>query len=182
MITRRLIPAFAGLGVFLGALVFFSGCDAVNSNDLSGVWTGTATFTSDSILADQNLHFKADYEATFTFRITDDGGLITGTVEGAFDGIRTTTEAGHDPRRITFDPSTPFSDELFGTFIKPVLEMDVPDGPYEDDLWTFNVAGNGAKLNRFLTHQHTVTLADSTDFTFDINSDAFFEMRYEGGS
>ena len=182
MITRRRFPAFAGLCFFLGAFTLLAACDSIPTDDLSGVWIGTASFTADSILADQNLRIDADYQATFTFRITDDKGLITGTLEAAFDGRRTTTEAGHAPETITFDPNSPFINDLFGTFIDPVLEMDVEGELYEENLWTFDVGGNGADLNRFLTHNHTIMLSDSTEFTFSLDSVDFFEMSYEGGN
>jgi len=182
MFTRRRFPAFAGLCLVLGAFTLLAACDSVNTDDLSGVWVGTASFSTDSILADQNLRFHADYTATFTFRITDDGGLITGTVEAAFDGTRTTEEAGQPSQRITFDPNSPFINDLFGTFIDPVLEMDVEDELYEENLWTFDIRGNGGDLNRPLTHHHTIMLADSTEFTFPLVSDDFFEMSYEGGN
>lgn len=182
MITRRRFPAFAGLCFFLGAFTLLAACDSIPTDDLSGVWIGTASFSADSILADQNLRIQADYSATFTFRITDDDGLITGTVEAAFDGTRTTTEAGQPSQTLTFDPNTPFTDEFFGTYIKPVLEMDVEGDRYEENLWTFDVSGSGADLDRFLTHNHTIVLADSSEFTFPIDSDDFFEMDYESSN
>lgn len=182
MFTRRRFPAFAGLCLFLGAFTLLAACDSVITDDLSGVWIGTASFSADTILADQNLRIQADYSATFTFRITDDHGLITGTVEAAFDGRRTSTEAGHTPQTVTFDPNSPFINDLFGTFIDPVLEMDVEDELYEENLWTFDIRGNGGDLNRPLTHHHTIMLADSTEFTFPLVSDDFFEMSYEGGN
>jgi len=181
MITRRRFPALAGFCFLFGALTL-AACDSVNTDDLSGIWIGTASFAADSILADQNLRIQADYEATFTFRITDDQGLITGTVEAAFDGQRVTTEAGQPSQTLTFDPNSPFINDVFGTYIDPVLEMDVPDGPYEANLWTFDVRGNSADLDRFLTHNHTITLADSTNFTFTFDSVGFFEMNYEGSN
>ena len=91
-------------------------------------------------MADQNLRIQADYTASFTFRITDDGGLITGTLDAAFNGTRTTTEAGQPSQTLTFDPTTPFTDEFFGTYIKPVLEMDVAGDRYEENLWTFDIS------------------------------------------
>ena len=60
--------------------------------------------------------------------------------------------------------------------------MDVADELYEENLWTFDIRGNGGDLNRHLTHQHTIVLADSTEFTFPLVSDDFFEMSYEGGN
>ena len=182
MTIRRRFSAFAGLCLFVGAFTLLSACDSVITDDLSGVWIGTASFSADSILADQNLRIQANYSATFTFRITDDEGLVTGTIEAAFDGSRTTTEAGHPSQTLTFDPSSPFVHDFFGTFIDPVLEMDIPDGPYEENLWTFDVSGNGADLDRFLTHNHTIVLADSSEFTFPINSDGFFEMDFQGSN
>lgn len=182
MFSRRLSPAFVGLCLFLGAFSLLAACDSVNTDNLSGVWVGTATFTADSILADQNLRIQADYTASFTFRITDDGGLITGTLDAAFNGTRTTTEAGQPSQTLTFDPTTPFTDEFFGTYIKPVLEMDVAGERYEENLWTFDISGSGADLDRFLTHNHTIVLADSSEFTFSIDSDDFFEMDYESSN
>jgi len=156
-------------------------CDSVPTDDLTGVWIGTASFTADSILADQNLSFAADFTATFTFRIIDDDGLVTGTLGAVSDGSLTTTEAGQPSQTLTFDPASPINHEVFGTYVKPDLEMDVPDGPYEENLWTFEVSGSGADLNRPLSLNHTVVLADdSSSFTFPIESDDFFDMDYEG--
>ena len=182
MLTRRRFPAFAGLCLFLGAFTLLAACDSVVTDDLSGVWVGTASFSADTILADQNLRFQADYTATFTFRITDDQRLISGTVEAAFDGTRTTTEAGQSSQTITFDPNSPFINDLFGTFIDPVLEMDVADDLYEENLWTFDIRGSSADLNRPLTHNHTIVLSDSTEFTFPLDSVDYFEMDYQGSN
>jgi hypothetical protein len=179
MFSRLQSSAFLGLFLFIGVIMLLAACDSVPTDNLTGVWIGEASFTADSILADQNLRFVADFTATFTFRITDDDGLVTGTVEAAFDGSLTTTEAGQAPQSLTFDPASPINHEVFGTYVKPVLEMDVPDGPYEENLWTFDVSGSGADLNRPLSLNLTVVLADSS-FTFPVESDDFFELEYDG--
>ncbi len=181
MFYRRRTSTFAGLGLFLGAITLLAACDSVPTDDVTGVWIGTASFTADSILAEQNLRFVADFTATFTFRILDDDGLVTGTLGAAFDGSLTTTVAGQPSETLTFDPASPINHEVFGTYVKPDLEMDVPDGPYEENLWTFEVSGSGADLNRPLSLNHIVVLADSS-FTFPIESDDFFELEYEGSN
>lgn len=177
MSLRRLLSA-AGTGAFALALLSLAACDFAGGDDLSGRWTGTAVFKVDTVLAEQNARFIADYETVFTFNITDDEGLITGTVEGKTTGRRIVREAGFLPDTLYYNSSTPLFHEVFGTYLDPVLEVDVPEGPYESDLWTFDVSGRRAELNRFLIHNHEVAYqATEGSFTFALQSEEMFEMR-----
>lgn len=173
MTTRRLSPAFIASVCFL-----VGACDFAGSTGVAGRWVGTASFTADTIMADHNVRFIADYTTEFAFDIEDDEGLISGTVRATLSGYRVVMEAGHPADTLYYDDLPVIENDLFGTYIDRTLEMDVPGGPYEDNLWTFDVSGRSADLNRRVIHQHEVPLiTDSTSFTFDLNSDDLFEMR-----
>lgn len=175
MITRRLSLAFiASVCLLVGA------CDLTNTDGVTGQWVGTATFTADTIMANENVRFIADYTTAFQFDIIDDDGLISGLVRATFSGSRIVQEAGYAPDTLYYDDVPVFSNALFGTYVGDVLEMDVPNGPYEENLWTFDVRGRNADLDRELIHQHEIPLqTDSSSFTFDLKSDDLFEMRLE---
>lgn len=179
MLVRRLKTLGLGFSFVLGSFALLAGCDTVSENGVTGVWTGTATFEADSIIAEQNLRIFADYTADFVFTVTDDDGLISGSVTADFSGMRITQEAGFAPDTSDFAGGIEFDNDLFGTFIDPELEMDVPDGPYEANLWTFNVVGSRADLNEYLTNTIAVTMSDSTEYTFEINSNDMFEIELQ---
>lgn len=178
MLVPRLKALCFGFSLLVGSTALFTGCDNATADGLTGVWAGTANFEVDSILADQNMRIQADYQTSFTFSLTDDDGLISGSVVADFAGMRITQEAGNSADTLNYD-GTVFDNELFGTYVDPELELDVPGGPYEENLWTFNVVGSRAELDEFLTHTHTIMLADSTEFTIQLNSDEFFEMELQ---
>ena len=172
MPTRRLLLLFAG-----ACALFTSACDfAGNTTGATGSWVGVAEFQVDTILAAYNVRIVADYQTTFSFDLTDDQGLITGQISAASAGSRTVTEAGYAPETITFDELPAQVNQVFGTYIDPELEVDVPDGPYEANLWTFDVTGRRARLNRFVTHNHQIALADGSSFTFTMRSKDEFDM------
>ncbi len=177
MFARRLLTA-AGTGALAVLLLALAACDFAGEDGLSGRWSGTAVFQVDTILADQNVRFTADYETVFTFNLTDDEGLITGTVEAKTTGRRIVREAGFPPDTVFYASTTPLFHEIYGTYLDPVLEVDVPDGPYEENLWTFEVSGRRAKLGRHIIHNHEVLYhAQEGSFSFAIESDEPFEMR-----
>ncbi|MDX1438892.1 MAG: hypothetical protein R3284_03215 [Rubricoccaceae bacterium] len=179
MHLRRLKALSIGFSFVLGTFALLAGCDSVTADGVTGTWIGTAEFQVDSILAEHNMRIMAEYETEFTFTIVDDGGLITGTVVADFSGMRIAQEAGQPADTLHFGDGVEFTNDLFGTYIDPELEMDVPDGPYEANLWTFEIIGGRGELNEFLTHTHTITRADSTEFTIELKSDEFFEIRRE---
>lgn len=175
MITRSLSLAFIA-----SACVLVGACDSLGSDGLTGQWVGTSTFTADTIMADQNVRFTANYSTVFKFDVVDDDGLISGQVRATFSGYRVIEEAGYPADTLFYDDFPTITNDLFGTYLGDVLEMDVPGGPYEEDLWTFDVRGRSAELNRALIHQHTISLVtDSTSFVYEQRSDDFFEMQQE---
>ncbi|NNF58109.1 MAG: hypothetical protein HKN04_07685 [Rhodothermaceae bacterium] len=173
MTIRRLLPLAVGIFAFLLAACDFAG----SPEGATGRWIGVAEFEADTILADHNVRFVATYQTTFTFNLADDEGLITGTLSAKTLGTRATTEAGQATETITFDDQPALINDVFGTFVDPELEIDVPDGPYEANLWTFDVSGRRADLDRFVTHTHVVPLADGSSFTLTLRSSDAFEME-----
>lgn len=174
MTTRRLFPLlFAGVCAALLAACDFAG----STEGATGRWVGTAEFEIDTILADHNVRLVAAYETTFAFDLIDDEGLITGTIRAESAGSRTTTEAGYGPVTLTYDETSARVDTLFGTYVAPVLEVDVPEGPYEQDLWTFDVAGRSARLGRYVVHTHQIPLANGETFSITLQSTEQFDMN-----
>lgn len=177
MFARRLLTA-AGTGVLAVLLLALAACDFAGGGDLSGRWSGTAVFQADTLLSDQNVRFTADYETVFTFNLTEDGGLITGTVEAKTTGRRIVHEAGFPPDTVFYAATTPLFHEVYGTYLDPVLEVDVPQGPYEENLWTFDVSGRRAELGRHIVHNHEVLYhVQEGSFSVSLQSDEEFEMR-----
>lgn len=171
---RPRLLAFALL-VSTGAVL--SACDFADSDGVSGRWVGTADFVVDSILADHNVRITADYQTEFTFSLTDDEGLITGQLTARTTGFRIVREAGHPADTLYYDDQSPVVNDVFGTYLDPTLEVDVPNGPYEEGLWTFDVTGRRARIDRNLVHTHQIPLANDDPFEFDITSAEPFEMR-----
>ncbi|HLA64603.1 MAG TPA: hypothetical protein VK610_09270 [Rhodothermales bacterium] len=159
--------------------VFLAACDSgAGASTITGVWEGTATFQADTLLPDYNARVIADYEMAFRFELMEDDGLVTGRILATGTGQRIVREAGPgfptDTARFT--GATTIVDTLFGTFVAPTLEVDVPEGTYEEDLWTFSVTGNHAKIARYLISTNHITLSNGEEFDLDLNSDGFFEM------
>lgn len=163
--------------LLLAACASLTACDFAAGDGVSGRWSGQAEFVADTILAEHNVRIRAEYETTFTFRLVDDEGLITGQVEARTAGYRIVQEAGQPADTLRFDGEGPLVNEVFGTFIDPTLEMDVPEGPYEANLWTFEVTGRRADLDKFILHVHTIPLSDGTTFEFPLESDDRFDMQ-----
>jgi hypothetical protein len=166
-----LLALLASVPLALGA------CDFAGADGTTGRWVGAATFEADTILADHNAHVFAEYETEFTFRLTDDEGLVTGQLTSRTTGYRIVREAGQPADTLRFEDEAPLVHDVFGTYIDPTLEVDVPGGPYEDGLWTFEVSGRRAETQQFLVHTLQIPLTNGDPFTFDIKSTEFFEMQ-----
>jgi hypothetical protein len=173
MPARRLALAALALAAALSA------CDSNGASAVTGVWEGTARFEADTLLPDHNVRVKADYEMTFRFELVEDDGLVTGQITRTAAGQRIVREAtpGFPADTAVFDGATPLTHDLFGTFLVPELEVDVPDGPYEEDLWTFDVSGGRAVTDKYIVSLNTITLRDGTTFEVDLRSDETFTMR-----
>jgi hypothetical protein len=174
MPARRFLPLLALL-VSTGAVL--SACDFAGTDGATGRWVGTAEFEADTILADHNARIVAAYETEFTFRLTDDEGLVTGQLTVLTTGYRIVHEAGQPADTLHFDDEAPVVHDVFGTYVDPTLEVDVPGGPYEEDLWTFEVSGRRAVTDRSLVHIHQIPLANGAPFEFNLESGEVFEMR-----
>ena len=169
----------------VAALLVFSGCDLVGSSDpITGYWEGTAEFSSDSLLATENVRVTAEYTMTFGFDLVHDAdaGLIdAGTVVARREGMLVFREAGFPADTFRFSGEVvipPY--ELRGTYIDPVLEVDpIPEetSPYEADMWTFTVTGSSAETNDFIRNLWTFVPSDGEPFEYGIHSDETFRMR-----
>ena len=167
------------------ALVTLAGCDLVGSSDpITGYWEGTAEFTTDSLLAAENVRITADYTMTFGFDLVHDAdaGLIdAGSVVARREGMLVFREAGFPADTFRFSNEVvipPF--ELRGTYIDPILEVDpIPEdeSPYEADMWTFTVVGSSAETNDFIRNLWTFIPSNGDEFEFGIASDETFRMR-----
>jgi hypothetical protein len=174
MPARRL--PLAALPALVGALAL-SACDSAGTSPVSGVWEGTAHFEADTLLPAHNARVTADFDMTFRFELVEDDGLVSGQITGTATGTRIVREAGGTADTTHFDGSAPLVHNAYGTYLEPTLEVDVPDGPYEEDLWTFEVSGGRAQLERFLVSTNNITLPSGAEFTVNINSDGDFAMR-----
>lgn len=178
MRSRFALAAFA-------ALLTLAGCDLVGSSDpITGYWEGTAEFTTDSLLASENVRVTANYTMTFGFDLIHDpdAGLIDGgTVTARREGMLIFREAGFPADTFRFSGEVvipPY--ELRGTYIDPELEVDpIPEetSPYEADMWTFTVTGSSAETNDYIRNLWTFVPSDGQPFEFGISSDETFRMR-----
>ncbi|HYE97132.1 MAG TPA: hypothetical protein VD962_13070 [Rubricoccaceae bacterium] len=145
-------------------------------DDVGGVWTGTATFSTDTVFAESNTRVRADYQSTFTFDLTYDDRLVSGTITETINGSFEYTQAGSSPQTYPLDGATR-TFEVYGTYLDPVLELDVPDGPYEEGLWDFEVQGRRAESDHHIVYNFTLPLPDSTTMEFALPSDDVFDME-----
>ena len=163
------------ISLALAGLLVLSACDAGSGNDdITGTWSTTVAFQVDTLLSDENYRVVADYDATYTFELLNEDGLIYGRITSVLDGILTAREAGREPVVYTFDSGSAISDYVFGTYDSPELEVDVPWGSYEDNLWTFNKVGGRAELNGKVVHQWTFDTFNAPtpgSFNFTIDGD-----------
>ena len=168
----------------LAGLLVLSACDTgAGNDDITGTWSTTVAFQADTLLTDENYRIVADYEATYTFELLNDDGLIYGRITSALDGVLTAREAGREPEVYAFDPATDsVSDYVFGTYDSPELEVDVPWGQYEDNLWTFNKVGGRAELAGTVVHQWKFDKLNTSspgafDFSIDGNGRSVTTIR-----
>ena len=153
------MPALRTLAVALAA-VALSACNAGGADEgaTSGVWVGTAQFKVDTLLAGQNFRVITDYETRYEFEISEDAdGLVIGFLNeyntGTFT-LREPRDLGAGPTveevTVTWDGELRESWPVYGTFDRPVLELDLPEAEADDvfpkDLWTFTVVGDRARL------------------------------------
>jgi hypothetical protein len=54
-------------------------------------------------------------------------------------------------------------DAAFGTFIRPELEIDVPWGPYDEDLWTFEKVASRLDLTNTIYNLWSFPLRNATE-------------------
>ncbi len=178
--SRRLSPPLRACALCACAVyaVTLAACDTNGAaGPVAGVWEGTARFEIDTLLAEHNARVEAAYEMVFRFELDEDEGLVTGTVTATPSGYRSVREAGHPATTVNFDGSPPLVNDVFGTYLDPVLEVDVPNGPYEEDLWTFDVGGSRAATDWVLVSVNEIGLADSTTFELALRTAETFEMR-----
>ena len=172
------------LAVVLGGVLALAACDSAPEGDserVSGVWEGTLAFRADTVLADENYRIQADYDVDVRFDLVHDDGLAWGVVSAAFDGYLIAREAGMPADTFRFDPSTPMVDAAFGTFVRPELEIDVPWGPYDEDLWTFDKVGSRLDLENTVYNLWTFPLrnvADPGEFEFQLAMDDDGDVRF----
>lgn len=172
----------SALALLLAATLGLAACDAINSSDdITGVWTGSSSFEADTVIAESNLRVFADYGIDFQFALNQDDGLVDGSVTASWNGFLIFKEAGQPADTINFSATHQnITHEAFGTFIDPVLEVDVPDGPYEENLWTFEVSGRRAESESFINTLFDLPLSDGSVYAFDILSEKSFDMRHSG--
>ncbi|MEL6613072.1 MAG: hypothetical protein AAFQ53_13315 [Bacteroidota bacterium] len=169
--------------LFVFALAaFFAGCDAFgSSDDVAGYWEGTSEFKVDTVVADFNARITADYTMTFGFDVVHDDGLVTGRITAMREGYLVFREAGFPADTFRFQSGLITNDnEAFGTYVNPVLEFDVPDGPYEEDMWTFDVVGSSAETTNFIRHLWSFDPENAPEgvfYDFGIRSKEAFRMR-----
>lgn len=166
----------------LALVAFFAGCDAFGSDDdVAGYWEGTSEFKVDTVVADFNARITADYRMHFAFDIVHDDGLVTGRITATREGYLVFREAGFPADTFRFvDGLITNDNEAFGTYVDPVLEFDVPDGPYEADMWTFDVVGSRAETSNFIRHLWAfdpVNAPEDVLYEFGIRSDEPFMMN-----
>ncbi len=168
--TLRLPLALALVG-----LISLSACDSGSgSDDITGTWSTTINYSADTLISAQNYRIVADYSTTYTFELLNNDGLIYGRITSTVDGTMTGQEAGRDPIVYTLDPEQSTSDHLFGTYSDPALELDVPWGSYQDNLWTFEKIGGRAELSGRVVHEWTfesLYTAQPGEFSFTIQGD-----------
>ncbi len=189
------MPATRAL-LLLPLVALLAACDATGSgSDATGIWSGTAEFQVDTLLADQNFRVVTDYETRYEFELAeDDDGLVLGRLNQYNTGTFTLRE----PRDIDDEPgvrelTVEWDDQLiqswpvYGTFDKPVLELDLPqaeaNGIFPKDLWTFTVVGDRARLEATkILHGYTFPVFEDNDSEFTVvlsptNSDEFSLRR-----
>lgn len=167
--------------VALVGLLALAACDSTvtvgdlqldDSDRVTGVWEGTSEFRLDTVLAEHNYRLKADYDVHFRFDVLHDDGLAWGTVTATLDGTVIAREAGTVADTFYLDPAeTVIVSQAFGTYIRPELEFDVPFGPYDEDLWTFDKVAGRLDLQSTIVHQWRFVqqnVAQPDTFAYDL--------------
>ena len=163
------------------AAVSLAGCSLFGAGDdsVSGYWEGTANFSVDTVLTAQNARVTADYRFNFAFDLVHDDGLVTGRITATREGYTVYREAGFPADTLYYTEGVVTNDDqAYGTFVEPELEVDVPDGPYSENLWTFEVVGSRADSDNFILHDRSfVRNLDGQVFTLQLKSDEPFTMK-----
>lgn len=150
------------LAVALAGLFALAACDSTVTVDgqeledtdrVTGVWTGTSHFVADTVLVDYNYRLKADYVVDFRFDVLHDDGLAWGIVTATFDGTLIAREAGQLADTLRMDGFQTIVSNAYGTYLRPELELDVPFGPYTEDLWTFDKVAGRMDLQGVIEHK-----------------------------
>lgn len=188
--SSRLSLLVAGLGVVALAACDASSDDVTDGLDdtdrVSGVWEATVPFSVDTVLAEHNYRIKADYDVHVRFDVLHDDGLAWGTVTAAFDGTLIAREAGTLADTFRLDPAqTEIVTDAYGTYIRPTLELDVPFGPYTEDLWTFEKVASRLDLQNRIVHtwrfvQRNVAEADTFEYELPMAPTTLSVSRVSG--
>lgn len=177
------------VSALLLAVLGLAACDAAGGPDgraTSGIWAGTAQFQVDSIYADQNFRVITDYETRYEFELTeDDDGLVIGFLNQYNTGtflLREPRNQGSGPAvrevTITWNDELVQSWPVYGTFVEPILELDLPEAErsqvFPKDLWTFTVVGDRARLDATKIlhgYQFPVFEDDESEYTVVLSPD-----------
>ena len=182
------------LAVALGAFLVLAACDSAmtvggvqldDDDRVTGVWEGTSEFRLDTVLAAHNYRLKAEYDVHFRFDVLHDDGLAWGTVTASLDGYLIAREAGTLADTFRFDPSQTIVSDAFGTYIRPELELDVPWGPYTEDLWTFDKVAGRLDLQGGIVHvwrfaERNVAEPDTFDYELPMHT-TLLSVARQGG-
>lgn len=190
------MPVLRTSALLLFAALGLVACDAGadDGSATSGVWSGTAQFQVDSIYADQNFRVITDYETRYEFDIAQDpDGLVIGTLNQYNTGtflLREPRDQGDGPAvrevTITWDGDLVQSWPVYGTFARPVLELDLPEAEaaqvFPKDLWTFTVVGDRARLDATkILHGYQFPVFENNDALYTVvlspNQDQEFSLR-----
>ncbi len=173
------LRAFAFVLVALG----LAACDSAepDTGATSGVWSGTAHFEVDSVYADQNFRVITDYDTRYEFAIEEDED---GLVIGFLNQYNTGTFMLREPRAqddgpavrevtIAWDNELVQSWPVYGTFVRPTLELDLPEAEeaqvFPKDLWTFTVVGDRARLDATqIYHGYRFPVFENNDANYTI--------------
>ena len=177
------MPSLRASALLLAALGL-AACDAAGGPDggaSTGVWSGTAQFEVDSVYADQNFRVITDYETRYEFALEEnEDGLVIGFLNQYNTGtfmLREPRDQGDGPGvrevTITWDDELVQSWPVYGTFVRPILELDLPEAEeaqvFPKDLWTFTVVGDRARLDATkILHGYQFPVFENNDSEYTI--------------